>query len=59
MTVIEKLQLIYRKLKKKPEAKAIGELCKTIITVEQLTNALEDLFIDGWYLWDIVILGNT
>ena len=47
MTVIEKLQLIYRKLKKKPEAKAIGELCKTIITVEQLTNALEDLFIDG------------
>ena len=41
--IVEDLQLTFRKLKSSPDAEAIGRLCKNILTVPQLTLALEKL----------------
>ncbi len=40
---VEELQLNYRKLKSNPDAEAIGRLCKSLLTVPQITVALEKL----------------
>ena len=41
----EKLQLAYRNLKTNLDAKIIGELCKSILTIPQFTEALENLLL--------------
>lgn len=40
---VEKLQLCYRSIKNNEDARAIGELCKNILTVAPFTDALEAL----------------
>lgn len=41
----EKLQLSYRSLKSHLDAKIIGDLCKSILTIPQFTEALENLLL--------------
>lgn len=40
---VERLQLNLRNMKRSPDAKGIGDFCKSILTVPQLTEALERL----------------
>ena len=42
---VERLQLLFRSLRDNLDAKIIGELCKSILTIPQFTEALETLLL--------------